>query len=408
MPAVSQASYTLQSKIDEAPKGATIEIENGVYEENIVVTKPITLVGKGDVLVRSCEVGPVMKISGEEVTLKNMNVEYCGKEKEDTALFVTGSHHILENIDINTKSYGIRLDQASDVRIVDSKIFGQRQGNGIDLWKSNHNQIENLLISNVADGIYLEQSNENTLLKNTIQRSRYGMHLMFSNDNVLSENTSRSNITGTMLMESKRNIVRNNGFQANSNSVNAQGLLLYLTSDTEVTGNEFSSNRVGIYIEEAEHNTIDSNKIMDNFMGVQFQKSSGNTVTRNTFVGNVNDAQAISSSNNQMDGNYWDAAGKVDSDGNGKSEIPFTADPYFLTLSSDVPEYQLFFQAPGLILLQHMLKSPPELLLTDTAPLMNMTMTVDKETSSSVGLWMMSIVMIVASFSLFLLGRKRQ
>ena len=55
-----------------------------------------------------------------------------------------------------------------------------------------------------------------------------------------------------------------------------------------------------------------------------------------------------------------------------------------------------------------MLKSPPEQLLTDSAPLMDMTMNVEKETSSSFGLWMMSIVMILASFSLFILGRKRR
>ena len=95
-------------------------------------------------------------------------------------------------------------------------------------------------------------------------------------------------------------------------------------------------------------------------------------------------------------------------DGDGESEIPFTADPYFLTLTKDVPEYQLFFQAPGLILLQNMLKSPPEQLLTDSAPLMDMTMTVEKETSSSFGLWMMSALMILAGFSTFILGRKRR
>ena len=270
------------------------------------------------------------------------------------------------------------------------------------------NQFKNLLISKVSDGIYLEQSNGNTLHSNKIEYSRYGMHLMFSNDNVLSENVSSSNITGTMLMESKRTTVRNNAFYANKNNVNAQGLLLYLTSETDVTGNEFISNRVGIFIEEAENNTIDSNKIMDNFMGVQFQKANGNKIVRNTFVGNVNDAQAITSSNNEVNGNYWDAASKVDVDGNGESEINFTADPYFLTLTTDVPEYQLFFQAPGLILLQNMLKSPPEQLLTDTAPLMDMTMTVEKETSSSVGLWTMSIVMILASLSLFYIREEKR
>ena len=71
-------------------------------------------------------------------------MEHCGDEKEDTAIYVTGSNHHLEDIHIETRRYGIRLDQANDVRIIDSEITGRRQGNGIDLWKSNRNQIENL------------------------------------------------------------------------------------------------------------------------------------------------------------------------------------------------------------------------------------------------------------------------
>lgn len=408
MPAVSVAEGTLQSKIDEAQKGATIELNEGEYEETLIITKPITLKGKGEVLLRSCQSDPVVTMSGESVTLKNIKVEHCGDEKEDTAIYVTGSNHKLEGLAIETTRFGIRLDHANGVTIQDSEIVGRKQGNGIDLWKSNQNTLENLKITNVTDGIYLEQSNGNAIHRNDIQISRYGMHLMFSNENVLDENASRANITGTMLMESKRTVVSNNKFLSNNKSVNAQGLLIYLSTDTEVIGNEFISNRVGIFIEEAENNRIDSNKIKDNFIGVQFQKSNGNTIMRNTFVGNVNDAQAIESANNQVNGNYWDAASKVDVNGDGKSEIVYSADPYFLTLTNAVPEYQLFFQAPGLILLQNILKSPADQLLTDSAPLMNMTMEVEKEKSTSFSLWIISIVMILSSLSLFIFGRKRR
>ncbi|MFJ7678532.1 nitrous oxide reductase family maturation protein NosD [Peribacillus sp. NPDC097198] len=408
LPAVSEATSPLQSKIDEAPNGATIKVEEGEYEETVIISKPVTLEGTGKVLLRSCENEPVVTILNKGVTLKNIMVEHCGNEKEDAAIYVTGSYHILEKLNIKTKHLGIRLDNANDVTIQDSEIMGINRGNGIDLWKSNRNRFENLTITNVSDGIYLEQSDENILHRNNIQKSRYGMHLMFSNDNILDGNVSKFNTTGTELMESKRTVVRHNQFTSNNNSVNAQGLLLYLASDTEVTGNEFISNRVGIFIEKAENNRLKANKIMDNFTGIQFLKSNGNKAMKNTFVGNVNDAQAIESSNNQLDGNYWDAASKVDLDGNGKSDIVYTADPYFLTLTADVPEYQLFFQAPGIIMLQNMLKSPFEQLLIDSAPLMDMTMEVKKEQSSSFSLWCMSAVMIVASCSLFIVGRKKR
>ncbi|MGE8081950.1 right-handed parallel beta-helix repeat-containing protein [Peribacillus loiseleuriae] len=174
-------------------------------------------------------------------------MEHCGDEKKDTTIYVIGFNHKLEGLDIETKRFGIRLDNANGPTIQDSEIVGRKQGNGIDLWKFNQNTFENLKINNVTDGIYLEKSNENALHRNDIQRSRCGVHLMFSNENVLAENSSRANITGTMLMESKWTVVSNNKFASNNESVNAQGLLIYLSTGTEVTGNEFISNRIGIY-----------------------------------------------------------------------------------------------------------------------------------------------------------------
>ncbi len=150
IPTVAKAEGTIQSKIDEVSAGATIEIDSGEYEETLVINKPINLVGKGEVHLRSCQSKPTVTISGESVTLKNMKVEHCGKEKEDTAIYITGSHHKLEGISVATKRIGIKLDQANSVKIQNSKIVGNWQGNGIDLWKSNQNKFENNKITNIT------------------------------------------------------------------------------------------------------------------------------------------------------------------------------------------------------------------------------------------------------------------
>ncbi|MED3554265.1 nitrous oxide reductase family maturation protein NosD [Cytobacillus praedii] len=407
LPDGAETASTLQSKIDAAPNGGTVEIKEGEYNETVSITKPITLIGKGKVQLSSCTDEPIIAVSGEGVTLKNIKVVHCGDGKKDTAIYVTGSNHILERMDVVSRGVGIKLDRATDVKLQDNLIAGEKQGNGIDLWRSKKNTITNSKILNVADGIYLEQSDENTLFRNTIQNSRYGMHLMFSNDNLLNENVSKGNATGAMLMESNRTVVSNNSLSSNNNSVHAQGLLLYMVSDTIVTGNSIIANRVGIFIEDAERNQLDTNTIMNNFIGIQFENANGNTAKKNTFVGNVNNAQAIESAKNQINANYWDAASKVDITGNGVSKIPFTADPYFLTLTTNVPEFQLFFQSPGLILLQKMLKSPADQLLIDTAPLMDLTTEIETDISASYRLWVMSILMSLASFSLFIYGRKR-
>lgn len=406
LPAVTQAA-SLQDKIERALPGETIKIPKGVYEENLVLTKPITLKGQGEVTIRSNNEEPAITIKGKNVSLKNMKVEYAGEGKEGTAIYITGSKHQLSDIKIDTTRFGIKLDHASDVKIQDGRILGQWKGTGVDLWKSSRNTIQNMEIGNMEDGIYLEQSHKNTLMKNNIQLSRYGMHLMYSDDNVLKNNISYYNMTGTMLMEVDRVQIVGNDLSYNSSNVNSQGLLIYYMKDSLIANNTLTANRLGIYIETSEDNRMEYNQVKDNFIGVQFKKASDNQLTSNTFVGNVNEAQAIESSNNRIDHNYWDASAKLDMKGNGESIIPFTADPYFLTLTEDVPEFQLFFQAPGVTLLQKMLKSPANQVLTDKTPLMEPTVEVEKTQSSTMALWFMSSIMILLSISLFIYGRKR-
>lgn len=406
LPDVTQAA-SLQDKIEKALPGETIIIPKGVYEENLVLTKPITLKGQGEVTIRTKTEKPAIMIKGKNVSLKNMKVDYAGEGKEATAIYISGSHHQLSDINIDTTRFGIKLDHATDVKVDDGLILGNWKGNGVDLWESSHNTIQNMKIGNMQDGIYLEQSHKNTLSKNNIQLSRYGMHLMYSDDNVLKDNIAYYNMTGTMLMEVDRVHVVGNDLSYNSSNVNSQGLLIYYMKDSVIAKNTLNANRLGIYIETSENNRMEFNKVMNNFIGVQFKKANDNQLIKNTFIGNVNEAQAIASSNNRIDHNYWDASAKLDMKGNGESIIPYTADPYFLTLTADIPEFQLFFQAPGVTLLQKMLKSPASQVLTDETPLMKPTVAVKKEQSSSVGLWFMSVIMILLSISIYIFGRKR-
>jgi len=403
----SYADETLQSRIDQASKGEIIEIEEGIYEESLTLKKSIKLIGKGDVVIRSCEEKPVITIGGKNNTLENIKVEHCSKVEKTTAIYVTGSGHMLQDIQIDAEQFGIKLDKANHITITDSYILGHRKGNGIDLWESTSNTIQNMNISRFLDGIYMEQSNRNLLRENTLTSSRYGMHLMYANDNILQKNSSRKNLTGTMLMEAKRTSVLDNDFSLNLDNVNAQGLLMYYVTDSKIIGNHMTENRVGIYMEDSQNNTIKSNKLTNNYIGVQFKRANDNQIILNTFAGNVNEAQAIESSKNTFMKNYWEASAKIDTSGKGISVVPFTADPYFLTLTEDLPEYQLFFQAPGLSLLQKMLKSSENQLLIDSSPLMKPSVEIEKDDSSGSILWTISIVMLCVSLLLFVFGRKR-
>src|SRR5687767_14204254 len=83
----------LQSRIDAAAPGATVEVGAGVYRGTITVKKPIKLIGrgwpvidaggKGDVLIlqaHDCEVrGFVIRNSGDSLDFENCGVRVLGK-----------------------------------------------------------------------------------------------------------------------------------------------------------------------------------------------------------------------------------------------------------------------------------------------------------------------------------------
>ncbi len=408
-PGVSvHAESTLQSKIDAASPYETIKLENRAYNETIKISKPITIQGDKNTKIISCGKDPVITIKKENIILKDLKIEQCNDNTDQPAIFVAGDKHYISGLEVHASYMGIKLEDARNIKIENSMIIGQRRANGIDLWQSNRNLIENIKIQNVRDGIYLEQSDNNTIKDNKIWQSRYGMHLMYSDRTVVERNISKENTTGAMIMGTKETSVVGNHFIDNKSNVHAQGLLLYDATKTKVLQNEIANNRVGIYVEKAKQNTIMSNSISNNFIGLQFKDASANEFTQNVMIGNVNESQATLSRENNIYKNYWDASLKVDTDGSGTSNIPYKADAYFLLLTQDIPEYQLFFQSPGMRILQNFIKIPDQSLLVDKEPSMRPKIVSQK--GEGVGfqsnILVVSVSMLLMGSILFFLGRK--
>ncbi|QWH15397.1 hypothetical protein EXW38_29780 (plasmid) [Bacillus mycoides] len=408
-PGVSiHAESTLQSKIDAASPYETITLENRAYNETIKVSKPLTIQGDKNTKIISCGKDPVITINKENIILKDLKIEQCNDNTDQPAIFVEGDKHYISGLEVHTSYIGIKLENARDIKIENSMIVGQRRANGIDLWQSNRNLIENIKIQNARDGIYLEQSDNNTIKENTIWQSRYGIHLMYSDRTVVEKNISKENTTGAMIMGTKETSVVGNRFIYNKSNVHAQGLLLYDATKTKVLQNEIANNRVGVYVEKADHNTIMGNSISNNFIGLQFKDASANEFTQNVMMGNVNESQATQSRENNIYNNYWDSSLKVDADGSGTSNIPYKADAYFLLLTQDIPEYQLFFQSPGMRVLQSFIKIPDQSLLLDKEPSMRPKGVPQKGEGMAFqsNILIVSVSMLLMGSILFILGRK--
>ena len=85
----SLSANILQEAIDNAEAGSILKLPKGIYKGNIIITKPLTIIGKEDgVIIDAQGSGTVIKIESSFVTLKNLTIRGSGErhDKLDAAI----------------------------------------------------------------------------------------------------------------------------------------------------------------------------------------------------------------------------------------------------------------------------------------------------------------------------------
>ncbi|OXM15272.1 right-handed parallel beta-helix repeat-containing protein [Paenibacillus herberti] len=378
--AATAAAGSLQKLIDAAPTGSTIQLPAGSYAQSIVISKPLRVEAQDVTLTGNGSDAPVATIKAKGASLIGLTAEKDTRGKAP-AVLVAADNVVLDGLKVLSRSLGIQLQssQGSTIRgsVVEppADLLGRAarasdSRNGIDLYRSNGNLIEDNRVSSMFDGIYLEGSNNNTVRGNQIDYSRYGIHLMYTKRSVVTDNSGSYNVTGIMAMMVKGSELTGNAFSRQSGSVNSQGMLFYQVESTRVEDNVMNGNRVGMYIERSEGNEWINNDISYNFVGIQLLDSKDNRLKNNRFVSNVIETQADGSRDNELQGNYWDAFEGLDPNGDGSSDLAYLMNPFFQRLTKDNSAYQIFFQSPGMKFLESLLASGQQNWSRDSAPLM--------------------------------------
>lgn len=395
-----EAPASLQPLIDRSSPGEVLTIPPGEYTGPVRITKPLVLQADGEVVINTANEDPVLTIDSDDVTLRGVRLLDTRINNPQATLVIRGSDNRIEQVKIDTMGTAIQLRNANRNLLQGLRITGHvldpdeaaaqighdhaahlqltqpaqkpgvkpKKGNGIDLLHSHENRIIANQIINAYDGIYLESSQQNALVQNRVEKSRYGYHLMATSGTLLRENTGSGNVTGAMLMDSSGAIVEDNTFLKQKENPNSQGILLFSVADSQLSQNVIEGNRVGLYLEQSTGNEIVGNRLTLNFIGMQTVQSSNNRFRANQFISNVMQAQAQDSLGDLFDGNYWDNLQALDVDGNGRSDLAYEMNPFFLALTDAVPPYQLFFQSPGLGFLENLFSSG-SVTIRDEAPL---------------------------------------
>ncbi|MFK7783301.1 nitrous oxide reductase family maturation protein NosD [Psychroserpens sp.] len=340
---------TLKEAISIAKDFDTIVVKKGVYKEHdILVDKPLTIIGKKYPVIDGEFKGEIMTIISDNVTVDGLFIINVGSSytEDYAAIRVRKSKNFLiQNLVLEKLFFGIYIEKSRDGKVFHNKIIGDaveeyNSGNGIQLWYSRNVEIEHNFVQHVRDGIYLEFSDFCTIKNNVSALNvRYGLHFMFSNDDIYQDNEFSDNGAGVAVMFSKRIKMYNNIFKENWGTA-SYGMLLKEINDAEIMGNVFEQNTIGINVEGSNRIIYKHNDFVSNGWAVKVNGACyNNTFTENNFLYNSFDVAYNSKINdNSFDRNYWSNYTGYDLDKDGIGDVPFRPVKLFSYIVNRTPE----------------------------------------------------------------------
>jgi len=375
-----------QLLVDAAAPGSVLKPPPGIYAGPVLVDKPLTIDGGGQVTIDGGGKGTVFVVDTVGATLRGLKLRGSGEahDTDDACLNIRGNNHLVEENRIDDCLFGIDLKQADHnilrANHITSKPFelGLR-GDGLRLWYSNDNLIEKNEIVDSRDMVAW-YSNHNVWRGNIGKRSRYSLHFMFAKDNVVEDNEFYDNAVGVYLMYTERvHLYRN----LISHATGAAGMAIGFkeSSDSRITDNEiiYCAVGVGSDISPFEPGTtlyFSGNRFAYNGIAVRFTSElGGNILVDNSFEGNLTDVVQMGrdiASKNVWRNNYFSDYQGFDRNGDGFGDTPHEVYAYADQIWIETPAAQFFKDSPVLELLDFLERlapfSLPELQLRDPAP----------------------------------------
>jgi parallel beta-helix repeat protein len=341
------ANFTrIQDAINNASviDGDTILVYPGVYCENVVVNKLVTLKGIGHPIVDASGGGNAITLSADGITLEGFNATNSGSSWGGAGIAVISSNNNITGNTVSNSLYGIYPKSSSNNTLSNNNCSNNEVG--IFLRGSNNNKLRgNVMVENgiyikggslrdytheidesntvngkpvyywkdvkggrIPDGagqvmlvnctsVVVENQNLNnasvgmdvafssyvTIKNNNCSNNREcGISLQSSNNNSIASNNCSKNDDAISLKDSNNNSIANNNCSSNRWCIS-----LWNSSNNILMNNIALDNLYGIYLEDlSNNNTLTNNNASNNAFGILLRDSRGNTLTNNKMSGN--------------------------------------------------------------------------------------------------------------------------
>lgn len=260
---------TISEAIEKSKPGTRIIVQPGLYEESLVINKPLEIIGEG---------GPgevVVQASGIDVILfrttmgrvANLTLRQLGAGMW-YAVDIPQGRLELEDCDITSQSSAcVGIHDGADPRLRRNRIHDGNQS-GVYVYKNGMGTLEdNDIFGNTYAGVDIESGGNPTLRRNRIHHGResgvyvkrYGLGMMEDNE-----------ISGNIL-----------------------GVEIKSEGDPTLRGNRIRENKEsGVFVHEGGLGTLEHNDILGNGRAGIAVENGGNPTCRNNRI-NKNDYEAI-------------------------------------------------------------------------------------------------------------------
>ncbi|XHH08483.1 MAG: nitrous oxide reductase family maturation protein NosD [Candidatus Bathyarchaeia archaeon] len=297
--------FSIKAAVGNASQGDIIIVKGGVYYENLVIDKALTLEGQGAV-VDGGGVGTVVFVNADNVTFSGFTVQNSGGNLTDSGIYVNSSESTMLSGNVVTdNNIGVYLADSPRSLLRDNALTGNKFNFGV--YSSNFDgYIQEIDQSNTVDGkpiVYWV----NTEGKQAPPNAGY----------VAAVNCTDITVSDVLLEKNWQNLlfayVTNSKITGVTGTLGMDGIWLIETSNCNLQNNNISGNVWGgVALVNTKDSTIQENSFKNNGgYGLFLSDSSSNQFFHNNFIDNPHQAWLYGENSNSWDngypsgGNYW-------------------------------------------------------------------------------------------------------